>query len=470
MKKSDCYVNSAVSKSALNTFFSAFTPCGEEIHTFEIYRGEELLARIAPSPYSASDKREVYSLSKSFCSTAIGLLCDDGKLSLDDRIVDLFPDKVPPVVSENLSKMRLSHVLSMNTGHPGCVMSVVCVAEDPVKTFLEQDVPFEPGTHFAYNTGATCLLSCIVEKITGESLADFLTRRLFLPLGITGVTWNCISAGMNEGGCGAHISCDDIAKLGILYLSGGVYKGKRILSEEWCRAATSFVSDNSENGSPDWCAGYGYQFWMNARDGYRGDGAFGQLCFVLPQKNLVFAVQTDLGNMQGEIDGIYTLAEHLFDEDNTVDLILPDYAPIWSTQRLAGFENVCFRLDPNPMKWTRAYFSYDTSDDTMTLWLSNGVDQYGIRAGNGYYAESTVVAPGFKPKILGLMVTERAERCRFASSYKAEDGKLTFLVRYLNCPHYRTFTFTENGDELQLCFGNENQLTKESANVTGHRI
>ena len=467
MKKSDCYVNAAVSKTALNSFFSTFQKNIGEILSLEIYRRDDLLVRIAPSPYSAADKREVFSLSKSFTSTAIGLLYDDGKLSLDDHIVDLFPDKLPEKISENLSKMRLSHVLSMNTGHPGCVMSTMAHADDPAKAFLAQDVPYEPGTHFAYNTGATFLLSCLVHRITGESLLDFLTHRLFLPLGITGVSWNSASSGINEGGCGAHVSADDISKLGILYLSNGLYKGKRILSEEWCRMATSPVSDNSSNGAPDWCAGYGYQFWMNAQGGFRGDGAAGQLCFVRPDLDLVFAVQAEVHDMQYEIITLCTLAEHLFDVDDTADLILPDYAPIGSSQRLSGFENICFRLDDNPMGFTQACFTYDASDDTMTLWLSNGVDRYGIRAGNGYYTESTVIAPALKPKILGLMITERAEPSRLACSYKAEDGKLTFDVRYLNGPHHKTFTFTSDGDELTLSF---DDLAPQIPDVKGKRI
>ena len=469
MKKSDCYVNTAVSKRALNTYFSTFRPGIDEIYSLEICRRDELLVRVAPSPYSVSDKREVYSLSKSFTSTAIGLLCDDGKLSTSDLIVDLFPDKLPEKISENLAKMRLSHVLSMNTGHSGCVMNSMYRAEDPVRAFLAQDVPYEPGTHFAYNTGATCLLSCLVQKITGETLVDFLTHRLFLPLGITGVSWNCIAAGENEGGCGVQISCDDIIKLGILYLSGGVYNGKRILSEQWCRTATSPISDNSSKESPDWRSGYGYQFWMNSQGGFRGDGSAGQLCFVRPDLDLVFAVEANVSNMQDEIDNLCVLAEHLFDDDGAAkaEVILPDYAPLGSAKRLAGFENVCFRLDENPMGWTQAYFAYDPTDDAMTLWLSDGVDRYGIRAGNGYYAESTMIAKELKPKILGLMLTERREICRLATSYMAEDGRLTFDVRYLNCPHRRTFTFACEEDELTMTFGTADQCT---TTIKGRRI
>ena len=118
-----------------------------------------MVVRIAPAPYRATDKREIYSLSKSFCSTAIGFLCDEGKLSVEDRIVDLFPDKLPETVSDNLRKMRLKHVLSMNTGHRSCVMNHMIHSDDAPKAFLAQEVAFEPGTHFAYNTGATCMLS-----------------------------------------------------------------------------------------------------------------------------------------------------------------------------------------------------------------------------------------------------------------------------------------------------------------------
>ncbi|MBR5313521.1 MAG: serine hydrolase [Clostridia bacterium] len=469
MTRSTVYTDPRVSKRALNEFFAKFQPERDEIHTLQIFHNDAMVVRIAPAPYSPTDKREIYSLSKSFCSTAIGFLVDEGKVSLDDRIVDLFPDKLPETVSENLAKMRVKHVLSMNTGHRSCVMYPMVRSDDAARAFLAQEVVYEPGTHFAYNTGATCLLSCIVERITGMKLVDFLTWKLFLPLGITDVRWNRVPDGTNEGGCGIHVCSDDIAKLGLLYLHKGVWNGRRLLSEAWVNAATSPVSDNSMNGTPDWCAGYGFQFWCNYREGFRGDGAFGQLCVVLPEHNMVFAIQTELGDMQREMDAVMELAEHLFDEDDSPALVLPVYAPIGSAQKTAGFEHTFWRLDENPMGWTGVYFVYDTAADEMQAVFSDGVDQYVLRAGNGHHTESMIVAQKVKPKLVDLMSTPDKERCRTAASYSAEDGKLTFKVRFLNCPHRMLYTITADGDTLNLHFENRGLLDREAVDLVGHK-
>jgi len=466
---SDLYLHPRVSRKALQTFLDGFHPEQNELHTLQIYHNDALMVRLAPAPYSCTDKREIYSLSKSFCSTAIGFLCDDGKLSVEDRIIDLFPDKLPETVSDNLAAMRVRHVLSMNTGHPGCVMGRMIRSEDAVRTFLAQEVPFVPGTHFAYNTGATCLLSCIVEKLSGMKLLDFLTWRLFLPLGISDIRWNRIPSGQNEGGCGIHVSSDDILKLGRLYLAGGVWNGKRLLSEEWVKAATSPVSDNSCNGTPDWCAGYGFQFWVNAREGFRGDGAFGQLCVVLPQHNMVFALQTELGDMQREMDQVMELAGHLFDPDDEQNLILPAYQPITSPARLSGLENAFWQLEENPMGWTGCCFLYDPAADETRLILSDGTDQHVLAAGFGHFAESTVWMKKFKPKLVDLMSTPDSERCRFAASCAAEEGKLTFALRYLNCPHRVMLTASAQGDTLSLRVESWGKQDPGAATITGHR-
>lgn len=469
--RNDFYVSPRISKKALNTFLSHFKAGGDELHTLEIYEHDALLVRLAPAPYHCTDKREIYSLSKSFCSTAIGFLIDEGKLSEDDRIVDLFPDKCPAVISENLAKMCVRHVLSMNTGHAACVMPKMIEVDDAAKAFLAQEVAFEPGTHFTYNTGATCMLSCIVEKLSGMKLLDFLSWKLFMPLGIDEVRWNRTADGTNEGGCGIHVSADDIAKLGLLYKNGGIWNGKRLLSEHWVKTATSPISDNSCNGTPDWCAGYGYQFWVNAREGFRGDGAFGQLCVVLPEHDMVFALQTELGNMQAEMDWLMELADHIHDGDGElVPVLLPDYSVPRSAQKTTGMENAWYKLDENPMGFTGMTMNYDTENDEMRVVFSGGVDQYVIRAGNGVYAESTVYTATLKPKLVGLMNTDIPERCRMAAAFEAQNGQLLLRVRYLNCPHRMEITVSADGDAIAIHFESWGKLRPGASDIKGTKL
>ena len=348
-------------------------------------------------------------------------------------------------------------------------MPAMIRTENEIRSFMEQPIPYEPGTHFAYNTGATLMLSHIVERITGMKLLDFLSWKLFMPLGISDVRWNRTPDGANEGGCGIHVSVDDIAKLGLLYLSGGVWNGKRLLSEAWVKEATSPISDNSMNGSPDWCAGYGFQFWINAREGFRGDGAYGQLCVVLPERDLVVAVQTELGDMQCEIDRIMDLVPHLFDEDDTPDsaLQLPEYAPIGSAEKTSGFEDRFIRLDENAFGWTGCYFRCDPAADAMRFTFSNGVDQYAVTAGRGRWEESTVLTPKLKPKLVDLMSTPDAERNRIAASYRAEEGRLVFAIRCLNSPHKMEWRFALDGEAFTADIESWGKLDPGAGKLTG---
>lgn len=396
---------------------------------------------------------------------------DDKKLSVEDRIVDIFPDKAPDEISENLSKMKLKHLLSMNSGHSACVMGKMVASDDPVRAFLSEEVPFEPGTHFTYNTGATCMLSCVVEKITGMTLLDFITLRLFIPLGICGVRWNRLKSGYNEGGCGLHVSCDDIAKLGLLYLNKGIWKGRRLLSEEWIDTATHTVSDNSGSSTPDWCSGYGYQFWMNSREGYRGDGAFGQLCVVLPERDMVVAVQAEVGDMQAEIDSVMELIYHLFDNDAENALILPEYMSAKSginfEAKLSGYENKFYRLNENPLGWSGVYFTYDASEEVLSAVFTDGTDHTVIKAGSGFFIESQFAAKKFKPKLLGFMNNDENEKIRIVSSYAAENGKLCFIIRHLNCPHKEEINFSFEADRLSICIDGHGLTERAASNITG---
>lgn len=216
--------------------------------------------RIAPAPYSFEYKQQAYSLSKSFTSTAIGFLVDEGRVSIDDRLVDIFSDVITEKIGTNVKKIRVKHLLSMNTGHKNCILSYICNSDNPVKSFLKFEPEFEPGTHFCYNNAATFMLSEIVGKYAGMTVYDFLSLRLFEPLGINNAHWNSFADGNSQGVVGLHVSTDDVAKLGLLYLNKGVYNGRRILSENWIKAATKVWSDTSTNGTQDWTSGYGFQF------------------------------------------------------------------------------------------------------------------------------------------------------------------------------------------------------------------
>ena len=277
------------------------------MHGIVVMRHGKVITKGWWAPYEQDNTHILYSLSKSFCSTAIGMAVDEGLLSLDDKVVKFFPDDLPPNPSENLLNMTIKDLLIMGTGNHNDTLGPIkeTTEKNWPKIFLAQPVEHKPGTYFRYNTGATYMCSAILQKVTGQKLVDFLKPRLFDPLGIDEYTWEEDPMGVNTGGYGLKIKTEAIAKFGQLYLQKGMWEGKRLLSEEWINMATSKQIDNGSNPNSDWKQGYGFQFWMCRHNAYRGDGAFGQYCIVMPEQDAVIAIHSGIKNMQQVLDIIW---------------------------------------------------------------------------------------------------------------------------------------------------------------------
>jgi hypothetical protein len=255
------------------------------------------------APYRADSPHSLYSLSKSFTSTAVGIAISEGKLSLDDPVLKFFPEDSPESPDAHLKAMRVSDLLRMSTGHRS---EPPRTSTEPwVRAFLRHPVPDKPGTHFLYNTSATYMLSAIVQKATGATLLDYLKPRLFDPLGIKNPTWETSPQGISTGGFGLSIRTEDIARFGQLYLQKGEWQGKQLVPSTWVDAATRLQTSNGSNPESDWDQGYGYQFWRCRHGAYRGDGAFGQFCIVLPEQDTVIAITSGLKNMQAVLDLVW---------------------------------------------------------------------------------------------------------------------------------------------------------------------
>ena len=169
-------------------------------------------------------------------------------------------------------------------------------------------LPVEPGTHFRYNTPATYMLSAMVQKATGQTVLDYLRPRLFDPLGITDATWDASKQGITLGGFGLRIKTEDIARFGQLYLQKGEWQGKQLCRPIGSPPATARQTSNGSSPTSDWEQGYGYQFWRCRHGFYRGDGAFGQFCIVMPEQDAVVAITSGTRDMQAVLDKVW---EHL---------------------------------------------------------------------------------------------------------------------------------------------------------------
>ncbi len=292
-----------VASAAILEFVDAADKNIDSLHSFMLVRHGSVVAEGWWTPYDANTPHQLYSLSKSFTSTAVGLAIAEGKLSLDDQLVNLFAGELPSSVNNNLKSMRIRDLLTMSTGHDS--EPKVMGEKDWTKVFLAHPVPFKPGTRFLYNTPATYMCSAAVQKKTGQTVLDYLKPRLFEPLGIENPTWGTSPEGISLGGYGLNVCTEDIAKFGQLYLQKGSWNGKQLIPASWINQATSKQTSNGSNPKSDWDQGYGFQFWRCRNNGYRGDGAFGQYCIVLPEQDTVIAITSGVGNMQAVLDLVW---------------------------------------------------------------------------------------------------------------------------------------------------------------------
>lgn len=289
-----------ISSAALIQFVNVLDQQIEGMHSVMIVRHGHVIAEGWWAPYSADRNHVLYSLSKSFTSTAAGFAVAEGKLSIDDEVTKFFPEDTPPNASNNLKAMRVRDLLTMSTGHQD--EPPVSAAEVCAKSFLAHAVPHLPGTHFKYNTAATFMQSAIVQKVTGQTALDYLRPRLFAPLGIEHPVWDSNFQGISLGGYGLRVRTEDIARFGQFYLQKGRWHGKQLLPAEWIEMATSKQVSNGSNPNSDWNQGYGFQFWRCRHNAYRGDGAFGQYCVVMPDQDAVIAITGGTGDMQAVLN------------------------------------------------------------------------------------------------------------------------------------------------------------------------
>ena len=294
-----------ISSAAIIDFANAADKSAMGLHSFMLMRHGQVVAEGWWHPWRRETPHMLFSLSKSFTSSAVGLAIAEGRLSLDDAVLSFFPMDRPKKLSKNLEAMKIRHLLSMSTGHDLDTTERVFRSRNPIKAFLSLKVEHTPGTHWVYNSAASYILSAIVQNLTGHTLLEYLTPRLFEPLGIEGATWESHPNGINFGGWGLNLKTEDIAHFGQLYLQKGEWNGKSILPEWWIDEATKKQVSNGDDTDSDWAQGYGYQFWRCRHNIYRGDGAFGQYCIVMPDQQAVLAITAGVSDMQAVLNLVW---------------------------------------------------------------------------------------------------------------------------------------------------------------------
>ena len=304
---------------AMEGFFQAAADDSMDIHSVMIVKDGNVIYSHWQSEGVDSVPHVLHSVSKTFTATAVGLAIADGKLALTDKVIEFFPDKLPADVSENLKAMTIRDLLTMSCGHDVEPSWRDANEQDWVTAFLAHPVVHEPGTFYLYNSLGTYMLSAIVQQVTGEKVVDYLTPRLFEPLHIDKPKWEESPQGINTGGWGLYLKTEDLAKMGQLLLQKGEWNGQQLIPAEWVAEMSKKQVESINPGTrmeeaeakgmtketSDWMQGYGYQMWRCRPGCFRADGARGQYIIVVPDKNAVIAITSNVEDLQGELNLVW---------------------------------------------------------------------------------------------------------------------------------------------------------------------
>lgn len=298
---------------------------GADLHSLLVVRHGALAFEYYAPGYGPDTPHQMYSVSKTFCSMAVGAAADRGLLSVEDPVLRFFPEADPGPEDGPLRRMKVRHLLTMSTGH----------LTDPYLTengwqperavrFFEAPVLREPGSEFRYETGASFLLSAIVTRVSGMTALDAAKMWFLDPIGVTTARWQSSPEGYSAGGTGMTIVPEDMARFGLLLLREGLWKGEQLLPADYIRAASSWQVYSVTPGVPEYKLearqGYGYQTWLCSYGAWRADGANGQLIVMLPALDMVVTTDCAMDNREANL-----LVDAL--RDGLLPGVLPEAVP-----------------------------------------------------------------------------------------------------------------------------------------------
>ena len=330
-----------------------------EPHSLMIIRRGRLIAQGWWAPFTPERLHHVYSVSKTFTVSALGFAIAEGLVGLDDLIIDHFPEFEAEITTPRARSLRIRHLAAMASGHTQEMYAAALEADptEPVRGFLLQEPEEEPGSVFAYSQPCTYTIAAIIQRVTGETLTEYLRPRLFAPLGIGDVAWQEYPAGRAVGFAGLHVPTEAIAKLGLLHLQDGLWEGEQVLPVGWADEVRQRRVATPGMDGPDWQQGYGFQVWQ-ARHGYRGDGAFGQFCVILPEQDMVIATTAATYDMQAVLEAAWEHILPAVDADASADAAATEADDALATRlRALALPPISAASAPDePEGWTGAFY------------------------------------------------------------------------------------------------------------------
>jgi CubicO group peptidase (beta-lactamase class C family) len=455
-----------ISSTSIRAFLAAIQTSGQEFHSIMILRHGHVVAEGWWYPFSSELHQQLYSLSKSFTGTAIGMAIDEKLLKLDDPVISFFPKDQPSAISTNLAALKVRHLLSMSVGQEKD--SILTLEHTPAgtnweETFLALPIIYEPGARFLYNSGASYMLSSIVKQVSGHNVHAYLKPRLYDPLGITGATWTENAEGVNMGASNLRIRTEDIGKLGQLYLQQGEWNGRQLISRHWVELATKKEIDTGKNDS-SWAYGYGFQFWLNPPGGFRADGAYGQYSMVFPEKDTVVVITSESADKEATMhtvwDHLYpALTNHQTLPANAAEyqrlrtdlkaLVLPPPDFDRQSSLAASLSGKTFVLDTNQFNAKAVSFGFAADKVIFTL-MEDGKPDIVITCGINQW----IIKGNRKPSAHSLFSLRRIDFDSpvAASAGWRDDHILVLTFRFLEAIHGDTLTCKFDQDRLRIQF------------------
>ena len=434
-----------VSSAGLGKFLDACARSRDKVqfHSLILLRHGKIAWKMNVSPYDDHTPHMLYSLSKSFTSAAAGFAVSEGLLSWDSSVVDVLPDEIPAGREDDLRPITLEALLCMGSGLDEASDSP---SPSPDVTWarhvLSHQVKHPPMTHFHYNSFGTYLVSCMVQKVTGQTVRDYLIPRLWEPLGIEKPDWDCSPEGINCGGFGLHLRTDDIARFGQCLLEHGMWQGRRVLPEGWVERATSEHIANYQGSREDgneWGQGYGYQFWRCIGGRYRGDGAFGQICMIDEARDAVLAVTCGAPDMGEEFRLIREYLFPAFDApDGEADL----------TEKIKALYYTFPADDGTDRPLPEGRFEAEVGGQRFGVSLRRSIlDQIELTLTSGRRGAVRFSLPRERAALIGTVPCGRST-LRFFGAYGWQRGALRVGLRTPDAPDALDGAFTWDGDTL----------------------
>ncbi len=383
-----------VSSKGIIDFINAVDTGRQEIHSFMFIRHGRVIAEGWWNPYGPEYRHVMFSASKTFTATGIGLAVSENKLKLSDKVSSFFPYSLPDTVGKYMKELTVQNLLTMSVGQEPAPMGAGA-NDDWIRSFISLEPVHKPGTIFLYNNMATFMLSAIVQQVTGQTLFEYLKPRIFDPLAIRGIDWDMNPQGINLGMIGLRLHTEDMARFGELLIMNGKWNGKQLIPEQWVKEATSFKIESGDpsNKMPkdknDWAQGYCYQMWRGRNNTVRLDGLAGQFVILIPDKDAIVVLTSNARNTQVEMNLVHNYLIPAIKSDKAIQADPSSYSELQKKQvnlvikqenskltnpdfikKVSGRE---FLMGDNDLKIQSVYFTFNNGECSFALKRDNNI-------------------------------------------------------------------------------------------------